>query len=129
MDKKIVFDSERDKIISLTGRDFNTDEGSIVHTDLKNGITTVMVYASWCGHCRQAKPIFAKLAREVSRTTLSQNKFGALDSEKYGDVVKQMNIEAYPTFIQFKHGQYIRSYGDSYSDEPKFRKFLIAVDV
>lgn len=46
----------------LEDSDFD-DQGNLVNPDIPNNIPVViMIQASWCGHCRKAKPAFKQFA-------------------------------------------------------------------
>lgn len=76
----------------------------------------VMYYASWCGHCRNAAPIYKEIATQIAsmseRAPCLITKF---NMDKYSDVVQQRGIgkrefgksihedvKGFPTFICYK---------------------------
>jgi thiol-disulfide isomerase/thioredoxin len=60
----------------------------------KIGKDTVLIfYADWCGHCKDAKPVFEKARSENSKIVL-------INSDENKDLVEQFNIKGFPTIIK-----------------------------
>lgn len=79
-------------IQTLVGSNF----GPIIDREKRD--VFVMFYASWCGHCKHAEPIFRQVARRLDRIdSIVLAKLDATANE-----VPRFNIEAYPTFLLFK---------------------------
>lgn len=112
---------------SLGSGDFNKS-CNIKKDGLKSGFTTVMVYATWCGHCMNAKPIYNALAK----STCCQTHCSAIDSDENKELLEKFNdngisVEGFPTFLQFKDGVFYRSYDDSYTDKTALRNFIMGL--
>lgn len=60
-------------------------------------------YAPWCGHCKDLKPIFKKVASEL-KGTVKVAKVDATDSEAKG-IAEKYDVKGYPTLIFFPPGQ------------------------
>lgn len=116
-----------DKVVKLSIKDFDK-EGNIINNELNRGITTVMVYANWCGHCQIAKPIFSKL----SILTCCQTNCASIDSDLNTKLLSIFNnnkipVEGFPTFLQFTNGKYKRSFDGSYKNTDIFIKFIMGL--
>lgn len=65
--------------------------------------TFVMFYADWCGACKNAKPSFQEfmelLKKNGSRVTAE-----LVNADNYRDLVKDHNINSYPTIKYFPEG-------------------------
>jgi thiol-disulfide isomerase/thioredoxin len=62
----------------------------------------VMYHATWCGHCKEMRPVFNQVAAQVSKNI----KFSACENEvlqKSGQSDK-LQIKGYPTVIAFRNG-------------------------
>lgn len=67
---------------------------------IKKGLTIVLVYANWCGHCHTYKPKFEELQGNKNRTVET----AAVESEFWDEAQKKLNIkngaiEGYPSVI------------------------------
>jgi thiol-disulfide isomerase/thioredoxin len=75
----------------------------------------VMYYASWCGHCRNATPIYQEVAERFSAMENTPCLITRFNMDKYHDIVEQRNIgvaefgtpvhadvKGFPTFICYK---------------------------
>lgn len=56
----------------------------------------VDIWAEWCGPCKMLKPILNNITVPENVNLIS------LDSDKYIDVVRQLNVKSLPTVILFK---------------------------
>lgn len=63
--------------------------------DSQSGPLIIDFTASWCGPCRQMKPIVA----ELSRKYMNQIKIVEVDVDDNDDISYQYGIEAIPTYI------------------------------
>ncbi len=61
----------------------------------------VMIHADWCGHCKNAKPDFEKLAAE-SPLNIGQNKVYVRLVNGESEEGKALKVEGYPTFRLYK---------------------------
>lgn len=96
------------RIVYLENDDF--DEGGILKT--KNGI--VLIFASWCPHCKKVEPIFEELAREnqgypfyyIQKDLKLPDSLVAQHSALFARMnqITQGNFEGYPAIIKFKNG-------------------------
>lgn len=57
--------------------------------------------ASWCGPCQTMRPIFHKLAHELSDKFV----FVAVDVDAFGDLAQRYSVQGVPTFVFFKDGK------------------------
>ena len=71
---------------------------------LKNtSVALVDYYASWCGSCRMAAPMFKRVATELNLTIFK------IDAEKNPDARSLVDIENLPTIAIWKDGKIIGS--------------------
>ena len=64
-------------------------------------VVCVDAYALWCGPCKTAAPIFARLSEEFTPESCTFAKF---DTDGARDVAQLLQIRAMPTFKLFKGG-------------------------
>lgn len=57
-----------DGIFYLEDSDFSSDGKLIPYKDDENKVHVVMIFATWCGPCKMAKPEHAKLLKEVDQS-------------------------------------------------------------
>lgn len=67
----------------------------------------VMVYANWCGHCKNMKPHFRKAAKQFS----DKAQFACLDGDKAKQFLKQNNIGGFPIMLKYKNGKKVDELG------------------
>jgi len=73
------------------GKDFNED--------IKEGITLVDFFATWCGPCKMLMPEVETLATE--KTDIN---YLLIDIDKFRDLAIKSNIRSVPTLVLFKDG-------------------------
>lgn len=64
-----------------------------------------LVWADWCGPCKQIAPVYASLAERISRPNLLT--FVKVDNDKNQDLATEYGITALPTFLLFRNGKVI----------------------
>jgi len=90
--------------VELIISDFDK-HGCLVPKDLARGITVVMFFAKWCGHCTTSKPIFKQFANASNGVKVAWIDWDKAQSVNVG-LVKDWPfvVEGYPTFVVFKNG-------------------------
>lgn len=81
----------------------------------------VMFYAPWCGHCKRAKPEFAKAAehfKEDPKVALA-----AVDCTRHNGVCSAYEVRGYPTLKYFNYLKTVKEYNGGRL-EADFIKFL-----
>ena len=63
--------------------------------------TVVIFGAPWCGACRDMKPVFEKVAKEMSGKYI----FADVDVDKAGAVAKDYDIKGIPAILFFEDGK------------------------
>lgn len=64
---------------------------------IKEGLTLVDFYATWCGPCKMLSPIIESLEDRI--------KVIRIDIDKYSDLTREYRIMSVPTLIFFKDGK------------------------
>lgn len=57
-------------------------------------------WASWCGPCKQMKPIFEEISDEVDDVN-----FGSVNIEEQQDLASKHGVRSIPTFVVMKDGE------------------------
>lgn len=70
--------------------------------EVKEGITLVDFYATWCGPCRMLHPVLEKLA-----STRSEVDYKQIDVDTAPNISKEYGVMSIPTLILFKDGKEI----------------------
>lgn len=82
------------RVIELTSATFET----VVKKS--KGVAVVDFFATWCGPCKQVKPVFAELSIEHKEWT-----FGTIDIDQAPEIMTECGVQAMPTFVVFKDGK------------------------
>merc|ERR1740131_364853 len=61
-----------------------------------------MFYAPWCGHCKNFKPEYAKVAKAFAKE--SEVAIVSVDADKYTDLAGRFGVTGYPTLKFFPEG-------------------------
>ena len=78
---------------------------ALLKADAKK-VVCVDAYATWCGPCKVAAPVFAKLSEVFTEDSCTFAKF---DTDESRDVAQRLQISAMPTFKLFKGGVEVES--------------------
>ena len=68
---------------------------------VKNGVTLVDFYASWCGPCKMLAPIIEEVAEEYSEKI----KVCKVDVDNVEVLAYKYNVRSIPTLLYFKDGK------------------------
>jgi thioredoxin 1 len=74
--------------------------------DKKNKVIVVDFYATWCGPCKTAAPIYHRMSQEPEFQNVT---FRKVDVDKAADVAKACAITAMPTFQVFVDGKVVKT--------------------
>lgn len=102
-------------------------EGESLPEQIKNGYTAIKFYSPMCHHCKAAAPIWQTLyefywtSKPLPSTNTGDQQslndfhhyygfdFANINCLAFGDVCKQYNVKAFPTFTIFKDGKAIKN--------------------
>jgi len=79
----------------------NLQEWDALLADEKK-VVIVDAYATWCGPCKTAAPVFARLSEQFTPESCV---FAKVDVDGARDVAQRLQIRAMPTFKIFKNKQ------------------------
>ena len=83
------------------------DPDLIIPNESDNGVSIVFFHATWCGHCKQFRPIFEEAAAaHGGRAKFKAVVSDVLQKSKHADKVP---IQGFPTVFVFKDGQPVDS--------------------
>jgi thiol:disulfide interchange protein len=84
-------------------------------------ITFILIHADWCGHCQKVKPDWTTAAKEIN--TKDDKKMIMVNCGEGTDedqkIMKNYNIDGYPTIIKFVNGTPSLYRGDRDADSFK----------
>ena len=92
------------------------DDSNFMEKLKETPVALIDFYASWCGSCRMAAPMFKRVAGELSLPIFK------IDAEKNPDSRGLVQIESLPTIAIWKNGQFLGSLCTS--KEEALKEFL-----
>ena len=81
--------------------------------DNQNKPTLVFFYAEWCGHCKRCMPEVEKLKQE----NLDGVEIVAIDSDKNPEMIKEHNVQGFPTIRMYPQGLANKTNFENFEDE------------
>lgn len=72
---------------------------------VKEGLTIVDFFATWCGPCKMLAPIFEEVSNEME----NKAKFIKVDVDQCGDIAGEYSIQTIPTIIILKDGEIVET--------------------
>ncbi len=72
---------------------------------IKEGLTLVDFFATWCGPCKMLSPILDELSEEVKDV-----KFIKVDVDEEGDLAREYGVMSIPNVFLIKDGQVVDSF-------------------
>lgn len=71
---------------------------------IKEGVTLVDFFATWCGPCKMLSPIVEQLAAEMG----DRANFFKVDVDEADEIAAEFGIMSIPTLIVFKDGEPVK---------------------
>ena len=69
--------------------------------EIKNGVTLVDFFATWCGPCKMLAPVLEELATEME----GKAKIIKVDIDESAELADEFRISSVPTMMIFKDGK------------------------
>lgn len=97
-------------VIELTSNDFYGQNLKFIP-----GKAVILYYATWCGACKEFKPIFKEMPNLYKDITFAQ-----VDIDKNQEMISKNNkmlytykVKSFPTIVLYKNGKYVRTFTDN----------------
>jgi thioredoxin 1 len=74
------------------------------------------IYAEWCGPCKQMKPIFEQLEKELGDNYV----FGEINVDESRDLAIEYGVTSVPTFVFLKNNE-IKGKETGYMDQEELK--------
>jgi thioredoxin 1 len=74
------------------------------------------IYAEWCGPCKQMKPIFEQLEKELGDNYV----FGEINVDESRDLAIEYGVTSVPTFVFLKNNE-IKGKDTGYMDQEELK--------
>lgn len=87
----LAFYTQGGDVVVLTDKNFNQE---VVKS---NDVWLVEFFAPWCGHCKNLKPEYEKVAKALKGIV----KVGAIDADQFKSFGQQYGIQGFPTLKLF----------------------------
>ena len=71
---------------------------------IKEGVTLVDFFATWCGPCKMLSPVVEQLAEEMG----DRANFFKVDVDEADEIAAEFGIMSIPTLIVFKDGEPVK---------------------
>lgn len=84
-----------------------------------NAIVVGLHYTDWCGYCKQMKPVWFQLKKELENGEFS----GVVMIENNEEVKRTAGVNSYPTIYKMRNGKMIRYKGRA--DYNQLREFVL----
>ena len=114
-------DKFKDNIVMLKKGDFD-DKLNLK----KDGKVVILYFANWCGHCKDLKPDYQKLADGAKGFTVAavdaDNNDGLIELIQSMGENSEYDVRGFPTVVSYEGGKYYSTYGPS-NDGKQFRSF------
>lgn len=85
---------------------------------VKDGVTLVDFFATWCGPCKMLAPEFEKLANSTENVN-----FVTVDIDNNRELATKKNVTSVPTLILYKDGKEIAR-KSGFAPMPQLKKWL-----
>lgn len=105
-----------ENVMFLQSQDFD-QQGNLIPTADKPVV--VMILASWCGHCKNAKPVFQELAdSENGKSVYTAVIYSDGPTPQEKELSKKLGklvpgFRGFPTIVKFRNGKYEETFDGS----------------
>lgn len=97
MEYENFYEGKCNAVIELKSTDFDLKKKYVKHSEFEGKMGLIMIYAPWCGHCRNMIDVWKYLAAKFRNCFV----IGAVNSENIIanniDVIKSFKVKYYPT--------------------------------
>lgn len=66
---------------------------------IREGLTLVDFYATWCGPCKMLHPVLEEVEKEMQTISLKK-----VDVDEEKEIAKEYGVMSIPTLVLFKNG-------------------------
>jgi thiol-disulfide isomerase/thioredoxin len=105
-------------VIYLEDEDFSNKELKL------KGLVIIFIFASWCGHCKNAHPEYQKFANEMKNNKNITIACIQSDGKREGEqlISKKLptlieGFRGFPTIVAFKDGKYVGTLSGSRNEK------------
>ena len=88
------------------------------HEEIKNGVTLVDFYATWCGPCKMMHPIIEKIEKKYPKVKVIK-----VDVDLHEELSREYGIMSIPTLCFTKNGEIVEK-NIGFTSENQLEKWI-----